>query len=137
MPKEYIQIAFDFENQDQFEMLVAQLAELGFDGFNEEEAATGINNGVGMSSVLGTTAGLGEGAGHCKTFILSKEFEAENLDNELKIIFNQYSLKYSKSVIKEENWNAIWESNFEPVRVGDFVGIRAHFHPHFEPAVKY
>ena len=137
MPKEYIQIAFDFENQDQFEMLVAQLAELGFDGFNEEEAATGINNGVGMSSVLGTTAGLGEGAGHCKTYILSTEFEAGNLDNELKIIFNQYNLKYSKSVIKEENWNAIWESNFEPVRVDDFVGIRADFHPHFEPAVQY
>jgi ribosomal protein L11 methyltransferase len=137
MPKEYIQIAFDFENQDQFEMLVAQLAELGFDGFNEEEAATGINNGVGMSSVLGTTAGLGEGAGHCKTFILSTEFEAGNLDNELKIIFNQYNLKYSKSVFKEQNWNAIWESNFEPVRVDDFVGIRADFHPHFEPAVQY
>jgi ribosomal protein L11 methyltransferase len=137
MPKEYIQIAFDFENQDQFEMLVAQLAELGFDGFNEEEAATGINNGVGMSSVLGTTAGLGEGAGHCKTFIISTEFEAGNLDNELKIIFNQYNLKYSKSVIKEESWNAIWESNFEPVRVDDFVGIRADFHPHFEPAVQY
>ena len=137
MPKEYIQIAFDFENQDQFEILVAQLSNLGFDGFNEEEAATGINNGVGMSSVLGTTAGLGEGAGHCKTFILSTEFEVGNLEKELEIIFNQYNLKYSKSVIKEENWNAIWESNFEPVRVGDFVGIRAHFHPSFEPAVQY
>ena len=55
MSKEYIQIAFDFENQEQFEIMVAQLAELGFEGFNEEETATGINNGVGMSSVLGTT----------------------------------------------------------------------------------
>ena len=74
MPKEYTQIAFDFENQNQFELLVAQLADLGFDGFNEEEAASGINNGVGMSSVLGTSAGLGAGAGHCKTFILSTEY---------------------------------------------------------------
>ena len=31
MSKEYIQIAFDFQNQDQFEILVAQLANLGFD----------------------------------------------------------------------------------------------------------
>lgn len=137
MTKEYIQIAFDFNNQDQFELLVAQLANLGFDGFNEEELATGINNGVGMSSVLGTTAGLGAGAGHCKTFILRSEYEAQELDTELEIIFNQHHLKYSKSVIKEENWNAIWESNFEPVRVDDFVGIRAHFHPHFEPEVQY
>ncbi len=137
MPKEYIQIAFDFENQDQFELLVAQLAVLGFEGFNEEEAASGINNGVGMSSVLGNSAGLGLGAGHCKTFILASEFEAQHLENELEIIFKHHNLNYSKSIVKEENWNAIWESNFEPVRVDDFVGIRAHFHPHFEPAVQY
>jgi ribosomal protein L11 methyltransferase len=137
MPKEYIQIAFDFENQDQFEILVAQLSNLGFDGFNEEEAATGINNGVGMSSVLGTTAGLGEGAGHCKTFILSTEYIDNNIEIELNNIFSLIGLKYSKSVIKEENWNAIWESNFEPVRVDDFVGIRAHFHSSFDPAVQY
>jgi ribosomal protein L11 methyltransferase len=137
MPKEFIQIAFDFENQDQFELLVAQLSSLGFEGFNEEEAATGINNGVGMSSVLGTTAGLGEGSGHCKAFILSTVYDAQELEIELEIIFKQYNLTYSKSVIKEENWNAIWESNFEPVRVDDFVGIRAHFHPSFNPAVAY
>ncbi len=137
MPKEYIQIAFDFDNQDQFEILVAQLSNLGFDGFNEEEAATGINNGVGMSSVLGTSAGLGSGAGHCKTYILSSDYLENNIEIELNKIFSLIGLKYSKSIIKEENWNAIWESNFEPVRVGDFVGIRAHFHPSFEPAVKY
>ena len=137
MPKEYIQIAFDFQNQDQFEILVAQLSHLGFDGFNEEEAATGINNGVGMSSVLGTSAGLGAGAGHCKTFILSADFVDQELDKELELIFSQHNLSYLKSIIKEENWNAIWESNFEPVRVDDFVGIRAHFHPSFEPAVQY
>jgi ribosomal protein L11 methyltransferase len=137
MSKEYIQIAFDFKNQDQFEMLVAQLAELGFDGFNEEEAATGINNGVGMSSILGATTGLGAGAGHCKTFILATDFEGEGIEKELNIIFNKHNITYLKSIIKEENWNAIWESNFEPVRVGDFVGIRAHFHPSFDPAVQY
>ena len=131
MSKEYIQIAFDFENQDQFEMLVAQLSALGFEGFNEEEASQGINDGVKMSNKLG------EGAGHCKTFILNTEFDANLLDNELDIIFKQHSLTYLKSVIKEENWNALWESNFEPVRVGDFVGIRANFHPHFEPKVAF
>jgi len=137
MPKEYIQIAFDFDNQDQFELLVAQLANLGFEGFNEEETATGINNGVGMSSVLGTTAGLGTGAGHCKTYILLNEYLENNIEFELNNIFKQENLSYSKSIIKEQNWNAIWESNFDPVRVDNFVGIRASFHPHFEPAVKY
>ncbi len=137
MSKEYIQRAFDFENQDQLEILVAQLSNLGFDGFNEEEAATSINNGVGMSSVLGTSAGLGEGAGHCKTFILQQDYMVHNIENELNNIFSLHNLKYSKSIIKEENWNAVWESNFEPVRVGDFVGIRANFHPSFDPKVQY
>lgn len=137
MSKEYIQIAFDYERQDQFEILVAQLSNLGFEGFNEEEAATTINNGVGMSSVLGTTAGLGEGAGHCKTFMLSADYYDNQIENELNSIFNLHHLKYSKSIIKEENWNALWESNFEPVRLGDFVGIRANFHPSFEPKVQF
>jgi ribosomal protein L11 methyltransferase len=137
MQKEYIQIAFDFDNQHQFELLVAQLSDLGFDGFNEEEAATGINNGVGMSSILGTSAGLGAGAGHCKTFILASEYLEYNIEIELNNIFNQHHLTYSKSIVKEENWNAVWESNFEPVRVDDFVGIRANFHPHFDPQVQY
>ena len=131
MPKEYIQIAFDFSNQDQFDMLVAELSELGFEGFNEEALEEGQNDGVDLSN------GLGVGAGHCKTYMLSTQFEAEFVQNELDIIFNQYYLTYSKSVIKEQNWNAVWESNFEPIRVGDFVGIRAHFHPEFEPAVAH
>ena len=129
MSKEYIQIAFNFDNQEQFEMLVAQLSALGFEGFNEEEASQGINDGVKMSNKLG------EGAGHCKTFILQTVFEANLLDNELDIIFNKFNIKYYKSIIKEKNWNAIWESNFEPVRVANFVGIRANFHPHFDPKV--
>ncbi len=131
MSKEYIQIAFDFNTQDQFEILVAQLSNLGFDGFNEEEAGPGINDGVELTNELG------KGGGHCKTFILNTEYLENNTENELNNIFNNTNLTYSKSIIKEENWNAIWESNFEPVRVDDFVGIRANFHPHFEPAVQY
>ena len=131
MSKEYIQIEFDFDNQEQFELLVAELAELGFDGFNEEELESVQNDGVDR------TNGIGVGAGHCKTFMLSSQFEAEEVENELNTIFNKYNLTYSKSIIKEQNWNAIWESNFDPVRVGEFVGIRAHFHPAFDPPVEH
>ncbi len=131
MSKEYIQIEFDFNNQEQFDMLVAELADLGFDGFNEEELRPGQNDGVALSN------GFGIGAGHCKTFMLADQFDVNQVQNELDIIFNKYNLTYSKSIIKEQNWNAVWESNFDPVRVGDFVGIRAHFHPTFEPAVEH
>ena len=101
MSKEYIQIAFDFSNQDQFDMLVAELSELGFEGFNEEELEDGQNDGVDLS------IGLGVGTGHCKTYMLADQFEAEQVQNELDFIFNQYELTYSKSVIKEQNWNEI------------------------------
>ena len=131
MTKEYIQIAFDFDTQDQLDMLVAQLSELGFDGFNEEMASAGINDGVAVLNEIGT------GPGNCKTYILATNFEEQEIEKELEIIFNKHNLTYLKSTIKEENWNAIWESNFDPVRVGDFVGIRAHFHPSFTPAVRY
>ena len=56
---------------------------------------------------------------------------------DLYLPFNKYNITYSKSRIKEENWNHIWESNFDPVRINHFVGIRAHFHPHFDPPVQH
>ncbi|MFQ5448219.1 MAG: 50S ribosomal protein L11 methyltransferase, partial [Saprospiraceae bacterium] len=34
-----------------------------------------------------------------------------------------------KNLVPGQNWNSLWESNFEPVIVGDFCGIRADFHP--------
>ncbi len=36
--------------------------------------------------------------------------------------------QYSISTVEEQNWNAVWESNFEPVVVEDFCAIRAEFH---------
>ncbi len=37
--------------------------------------------------------------------------------------------QYTQSIIAKQNWNQLWESNFEPVQVENFVGIRAGFHP--------
>lgn len=84
------------------ELLVAELAELGFDGFEES-------------------------ADHLKAYIP----EGELIEPELNILLSKYSLNYSKSIINKQNWNQLWESNFEPVQVDDFVGIRAGFHAPF------
>ncbi len=43
-------------------------------------------------------------------------------------------LHYTKEKIAETNWNQVWESNFEPVIVNDFVAIRADFH---KPITEY
>jgi ribosomal protein L11 methyltransferase len=51
-----------------------------------------------------------------------KDFNQEELDEVLR----PYTVITSR--ITEQNWNALWESNFEPVVVGDFCYVRAHFH---------
>ena len=55
----------------------------------------------------------------------------------LEALLQPYGLSYTKEEIKQENWNALWESNFEPVVVGSFCGIRAGFHPPFEQPLEY
>jgi ribosomal protein L11 methyltransferase len=38
-------------------------------------------------------------------------------------------IPYTVRTIPEQNWNALWEQSFSPVRIGDFCAIRAAFHP--------
>lgn len=42
--------------------------------------------------------------------------------------FDTYINDVSYKVIEDENWNAEWESNFDPVFVGDQLAILAPFH---------
>lgn len=39
--------------------------------------------------------------------------------------------------IAYQNWNEVWESNFSPIQVDTFCGIRAEFHPSFGDAVRH
>lgn len=84
------------------ELLVAELSEMGYDGFEES-------------------------AEQLKAYVPEENYAEKELNN----LLNKYKLSYSKSIINKQNWNQLWESNFEPVRVDDFVGIRASFHPPF------
>jgi ribosomal protein L11 methyltransferase len=84
------------------DILIAELSGIGYDGFEESE-------------------------GMLKAYIPAVDFN----QNELGILLNKYDVNYLKSDISKQNWNALWESNFEPVQVDDFVGIRAEFHPPF------
>lgn len=97
--KGFIEISVDLAHEDQRSMLIAELAGIGFEGF--EETAQGL-----------------------KAYIREEAFD----EPELNKLFSNQSLIYSKSSIKDQNWNEVWESNFEPVQVEDFVGIRAAFH---------
>lgn len=58
----------------------------------------------------------------------SKDFD----EVEIQKIITPFALTYTKEIIEPQNWNALWESNFEPILINDQVGVRAHFHPPFE-----
>lgn len=96
---QYIQIEIRNISPEQSDMLIAELNVIGFDGFEEEE------------NVL-------------KAFIPAKDFDEGSVNE----IAQKHAVTYIKSHIEETNWNAVWESNFQPVVVDDFVGIRANFH---------
>lgn len=58
-----------------------------------------------------------------------KDQVAEHLKN------FEYTL--SVQTVKPENWNAVWESNFHPILIDCFCGIRANFHPSFGDKVQH
>ena len=101
----HIELTFKISNAEEGEMLVAFLSELRFDGFQEEE-------------------------GSLKAYIKEVDFQHSDFDD----LIEYKGIKYSKSIIKDENWNADWESSFEPVSVFHpaneslFAFVRADFH---------
>ena len=49
--------------------------------------------------------------------------EAQLLD-----LQGQFDFAWEKEIIPGQNWNELWESNFQPVIVGSFCAVRADFH---------
>jgi len=106
-----IQVSIDVADEAVKDMMIAELADLGFDGFEETE--TGLLSYIALAGFDGElTSGLEE-------------------------LVNRYGLTYTSNAIDKQNWNALWESNFEPVLVDDFVGVRANFHDSFNGAVEH
>ncbi len=95
----YIRIEIETSSLEQLEILIAELSELSFDAFEENE-------------------------NFLWAFIKEEKFN----EDELKGILLPKKFSYSKSTIQETNWNAKWESEFEPIIVDDFVAVRAAFH---------
>lgn len=64
----------------------------------------------------------------------------EQTDETLKAYFEKNSFaqneifkilagyQYKVTEVEEQNWNTLWEAAFQPVVVGDFCAVRAHFH---------
>jgi ribosomal protein L11 methyltransferase len=87
------------------EILPAFLSESLFDTFEETEE--GLN--VYMPAPQGDVADAG----------------TEALLADLQ---EQFPFTWTKEFLPAQNWNKIWESNFQPVIVEDFCAVRADFH---------
>ena len=94
-----LQIIIPTTNQDLQDIIIAQLSVNSYDGFEQTETLI-------------------------KAYINQDVFNEENLVQ----ILQENNLEFTKEKMPVRNWNEVWESNFEPVIIDDFVSIRAAFH---------
>lgn len=85
------------------EVLVVELAERGFESFVETD------HGV-------------------KAYIQEPEFTPQLLEGLMTSDIPEQRLNITTMVIADQNWNAQWESSFEPIIVDEQCLIRAPFH---------
>jgi len=85
------------------EILVAELGEVGFESFVENEE--------------GVIA-----------YIQQVDWNENLLDDIFVLNSEEFSISYEMEVIEQTNWNSEWEKNFNPIQVDDLVSIRAPFH---------
>lgn len=95
----YLQLQFHPLTKEQQEMLIAQLSDLGFEGFEE---------------VMNTLV----------AFIPEANYDAAAV----KELLPGENVQVTTTVIPPKNWNEEWEKNFDPVTIGQYAAIRAHFH---------
>lgn len=68
-----------------------------------------------------------------KAYIPSDNFDQSLLDKTLSTFDEMVSFSYEINFIPGKNWNAVWESNFNPLLIKDRCYVRATFHtPHPE-----
>ncbi|WP_422348730.1 50S ribosomal protein L11 methyltransferase [Flagellimonas sp.] len=86
------------------EILIAELGEVGFESFVEED-------------------------GLLLAYILQSDWRENILDAISTLNNDVVNVTWKSKEIAQQNWNAEWERNFHPIKVGDQCMVRAPFHP--------
>jgi len=89
------------------------------DGFPGDEVLPVLLGEIGFESFIETEEGV-------SAYIPSEHFSEDALDALLSSLPEK--ICYEKIVIPDQNWNAMWESNFEPVLIDKSCLVRAPFH---------
>jgi ribosomal protein L11 methyltransferase len=92
------------------DVLVTELADLGFESFAD------------------TRSGF-------QAWIVAESFQESMLSVVNQLDTSLGKAEFSWKLVKGQNWNAEWESNYEPVKIGQKLLIRAPFHNQ-DPAVE-
>lgn len=81
------------------DMLVAMLQDYGFDGFEQTDS-----------------------------LLIANGFENAIDDAGAEQYLTSNGISFSKTLLDEENWNKMWESDFEPIIIDNYCAVRASFH---------
>lgn len=76
---------------------------------------------IGLLSYFDAT-GFEQTETHLHAYFTENNFAAYEVNETLK------HFSFQTQTVKDKNWNKEWNSNFQPVIVNNFCGIRAHFH---------
>lgn len=90
------------------DILIAELSEIGFDSFVETE--------IGVQA-----------------YIKSELFDANKVSALDALNSPFFTITFSYNEVENQNWNAVWESNYHPVNIDNRCVIKAPFHTeHFD-----
>src|SRR5688572_27865166 len=98
MQNNYSELVFTMVNGEDYvaDILISGLAEIGFDTFEN------------------TDQGF-------RAYIPSQNLDEKILEDVLSAYKDQFVFSYVINTIPYQNWNEVWESNFEPVIIGSQV----------------
>lgn len=99
---DYLELTIQFKEDDsiQKEIFTAELADLGFESFVEED------------SIL-------------KAYIRENNYEKAEVEI---FLAKQVEVDYNITTIEQQNWNAEWENNYHPIIYLDKCIVKASFH---------
>ena len=97
---DYFQISFPLADDQLKEILIAYLAETGFESFQDAD-------------------------GFLLAFVPKDSYDQQQVKN---ILQNHGIADFQQNLIAEKNWNKLWEQNFQPVVIANQCLVRAPFH---------
>lgn len=103
--QEYIEVSIRIDpySDENAEILMAELEDLPFESFSEENP-------------------------YLKCYIPKEKYDPRMLKLVLSGLDYDFTVEFSANLMPQVNWNAVWESQFSPIVVDGLCTIKATFH---------